>query len=677
MSIDTVSDLTPRVQYVAAAAQVAFDYPFPIFSDADLVVDVDGVTQTLTDDYTVTGEGDDTGGTVTFVSAMAGDEVVTIYRDMVLERSSDFPVNGAFSSSSFNDEFDRITLVHQDLAQQIRRCLRLPMTAEATDAEAELAPIANWLSKYVYISAAGVPEPAAGVSSVTLTQSVIGATLIPQSAAEVLAGITPAYYQYQPCDVRRYGADITGVLSSKTALESAIAVASAQTYGGTVHIPAGLYVWTGAITVPGNVSIRGEGVGTQLRPATDGFILLHNDTIGGKRIENFFMQCTAGSPTGHIGIDCVPSTTFGEKLFGVAFRDILILNFETGIYAKDVCHSVFDHVYVYGCKYGIQFIGQCISTDVVSSKIVRGVSLSSDGSRGIFVDHYTYSDAVARRPEAIRISNETLVFGFDENVYVFRCLVFSATNCDIDYSVNYGFRISDVTGGCTIADNWIAGTNDADGTPKLIAIDDFATPNSAPVLIDNNYLNCSGTEKDNTYAIRLGQYRVACRVTNNVVVANCVQYALYIDGDGSLQHYIERNTLNGITHSLWQVAGYGHSFVRNIFNGPINRTSLTSNPDVFDHNTGTAATGCHIGVTVPSGAGPASYSAVTLGMAAAPVTASPGNLRMRVNAYQFAGTSTRGKVRGYWNSGTERVVVEWETALGADSGDTWIDMEPY
>ena len=43
-SIDTVNDIIPRVQYVAAVGETEFEYPFPIFEDADLVVDVDGTT---------------------------------------------------------------------------------------------------------------------------------------------------------------------------------------------------------------------------------------------------------------------------------------------------------------------------------------------------------------------------------------------------------------------------------------------------------------------------------------------------------------------------------------------------------------------------------------------------------------------------------------------------------
>ena len=164
MSIDTVNDLAPRVQYTATASQTAFDYPFPIFADADLVVDIDGTTKTLTTHYTVSGEGEDAGGTVTLLSACAGGEVVTIYRDMALERTSDFSQNSDFSSASFNDELDKIVLMVQQLSGRVNRALRVPMIAETTDDEAELSPMSSWLGKYIYIDANGVPTPAPGTS---------------------------------------------------------------------------------------------------------------------------------------------------------------------------------------------------------------------------------------------------------------------------------------------------------------------------------------------------------------------------------------------------------------------------------------------------------------------------------------------------------------------------------
>lgn len=63
-----VDDNGARIQYASAASQTVFDYPFEITADADLHVYVDGALKTLSTHYTVAGEGDDTGGTVTFLT---------------------------------------------------------------------------------------------------------------------------------------------------------------------------------------------------------------------------------------------------------------------------------------------------------------------------------------------------------------------------------------------------------------------------------------------------------------------------------------------------------------------------------------------------------------------------------------------------------------------------------
>jgi parallel beta-helix repeat protein len=299
MPIDTINDLTPRVQYVASAAQTDFDYPFPIFADGDLVVDVDGVTQVLATDYTVAGEGDDTGGTVTFLSGMAGNEVVTIYRDMSIERTTDFSQNGAFSSSAFNDELDRITLVQQDLAQQVRRSLRIPMTAEVTDAQAELSPLSNWLGKYVYINASGVPEPASVLSTgVTFTQATIGETLWPISTAETSAGLVAAdlneHYPYG--HILRYGTNSTpGTTSMSVAMQAA--VDQFEQGGAVPYVPkeAGVCNFSASVVLP-NLAIKIVGNGATL--TTTGALAngIFYQTNRGVLTEIEGFKCTGASP---------------------------------------------------------------------------------------------------------------------------------------------------------------------------------------------------------------------------------------------------------------------------------------------------------------------------------------------------------------------------------------------
>jgi hypothetical protein len=224
-SIDTVNDLPPRVQYIAAAAQTDFDYPFPIFEDEDLVVNVDGVDLALTTHYSVSGEGDDTGGTVTLVTPMDGDEIVTIYRDIAITRDTDMQQNGPWRSDTYNDEQDKIILILQQLEARIQRSLRLPIISEAADADLELA-VASWANMYLTFDADGVPTPAA-LSDTAMTQAIIGQLLYPLSTAEVLAGKTPSVFFYKHGHVRRWGATGDGTTDDSDAINDAISIGKA------------------------------------------------------------------------------------------------------------------------------------------------------------------------------------------------------------------------------------------------------------------------------------------------------------------------------------------------------------------------------------------------------------------------------------------------------------------
>jgi hypothetical protein len=228
-SIDTVNDLPPRVQYVASAAQTVFPYPFPIFQDADLVVYVDGVLKALDTDYTVDGEGDDTGGNITFVEAMDGDEIVTIYRDIAIDRDSDVSQDGPWSSVAYNDELDKIILILQQLKANFKRSLRIPIIAEVDDADIELDP-ASFAGMYLSFDADGTPVPAA-LSATTFTQDTIGQLLYPRTDAEIAGGALPVDFAKEPGDVCRYADNTT---PGTTDMSAALAAASDQAANGGV-----------------------------------------------------------------------------------------------------------------------------------------------------------------------------------------------------------------------------------------------------------------------------------------------------------------------------------------------------------------------------------------------------------------------------------------------------------
>ena len=168
-SIDNVQDITPLVRYVATSSQTAFTYPFPIFQDSDVIVDQDGVTLTLTTDYTVSGEGEDNGGTVTLVVGATTGDIITIYRDISVERDTDYLSNGPWSSTATNNEFDKIILILQELENRIGRCIRFPITSTTTNAEAEMTPESSYLGKFLKIAATGELTAAAVNTSDVVT----------------------------------------------------------------------------------------------------------------------------------------------------------------------------------------------------------------------------------------------------------------------------------------------------------------------------------------------------------------------------------------------------------------------------------------------------------------------------------------------------------------------------
>jgi parallel beta-helix repeat protein len=79
-----------------------------------------------------------------------------------------------------------------------------------------------------------------------------------RTAAEAAAGIAPTNYSYSPGDVRRYGADPTGIQNSSTSLTNALLSNS------SVYIPAGAYSFTqqSPFGVRSGQTVFGDGAAT-------------------------------------------------------------------------------------------------------------------------------------------------------------------------------------------------------------------------------------------------------------------------------------------------------------------------------------------------------------------------------------------------------------------------------
>ena len=124
MASITISDTSPRIQYTATASQTSFTVPFEFFNATDIKVihtSSGGVDTTLTyasspssvTQYSVSGAGETGGGSITLGAGATLNDTYTIYRDLPIARSTDFPASGQFPIETLNTELDKIVAMMQ------------------------------------------------------------------------------------------------------------------------------------------------------------------------------------------------------------------------------------------------------------------------------------------------------------------------------------------------------------------------------------------------------------------------------------------------------------------------------------------------------------------------------------------------------------------------------------
>lgn len=128
MTID-VSNNNPRVSYSLASgsSQAVFTVNFEFFNNADLNVYVDGDRKTEIDDYTVSG-GDGSTGTITFLQSVVGaanGSIITITRDIALERLTDFVFGQDINRAALNEQLDVIVAQIADVDDKASRAFQL------------------------------------------------------------------------------------------------------------------------------------------------------------------------------------------------------------------------------------------------------------------------------------------------------------------------------------------------------------------------------------------------------------------------------------------------------------------------------------------------------------------------------------------------------------------------
>lgn len=106
-----INDVYQRVQYSATTNQAQFPVPFPFFQNSYVFVWLNGVEMQMgggAGQYTIIGAGSPSGGTVTFITPLVANDIVTIEGKMPIDRTSIYsPTISNLTGSDLNTDFNR------------------------------------------------------------------------------------------------------------------------------------------------------------------------------------------------------------------------------------------------------------------------------------------------------------------------------------------------------------------------------------------------------------------------------------------------------------------------------------------------------------------------------------------------------------------------------------------
>jgi len=108
-----VSNQTPVDSYISNGSTVEYPFNFKILAEADLKLYYDGVEQLS--GFSITGVGEDEGGSVVLDVSPADEVIVRIQREVELNRETDYVEGGLIPTQTLDDDFDRLVMLSQDI----------------------------------------------------------------------------------------------------------------------------------------------------------------------------------------------------------------------------------------------------------------------------------------------------------------------------------------------------------------------------------------------------------------------------------------------------------------------------------------------------------------------------------------------------------------------------------
>jgi pectate lyase-like protein len=342
----------------------------------------------------------------------------------------------------------------------------------ATSASTSAAALGNQVHQYdsrAQAIAATIPAGIAYVKTMEFAAGSGGGGLFKRGVAIVATGADfrsadGAFWNLveKQINVRQFGAKGDVATDDTTAIQNALNAASSN--NGMVYLPSGNYKVTSTLTIAGEVSLIGDGVGATAITGT-GDILVLNFTGNGNMERIFAVGYQNASATNF----CVQTAINGRNFF----RDCFIWGGLYGLNSRGV-DGCFENCFIAGAatagghlsSSGANWYIRC-KFDDIGFTVGRGAVIA--GSGGIIENHFMQCDFSGSFPSGSLLiddgTNANLVTGFDACVFssqinILHCKAAQFTGCEIGAAVAVSNNaVAIFTGNYSFISQTISGTN--------------------------------------------------------------------------------------------------------------------------------------------------------------------------------------------------------------------------
>lgn len=356
------------ISYSGDGATTTFAYNFPIQSNTWLKVYVNGVLQTLTTNYSVTGVNVISGGNVIFTSAPDSDTTILITRTNVpLTQLTDYIQGDSFPAESHELSLDKMVTAIQQINYNVGKSIRIPEYETNTMVLNAVSVRKNTVLGF---------DSNGNITYETMPEGSPVGTFIASGS-----GAVERTYQDKNRDfisVKDYIPTDVSPASENCSTYFQAAIDYATTIKAKVIIPAGTYLITESLSCPIGTQLEGE-TGYQYNrgfsqdplattilfqpDALSDLFVFDGTSYGGFRfhnsIKNLYIRGNSTNASGNSG--------YAFNLDGVIyanFENIGIDQFRYSFLCDGTINNRFSNVFCTGKSAAIQYAGNNETTDV-------------------------------------------------------------------------------------------------------------------------------------------------------------------------------------------------------------------------------------------------------------------------------------------------------------------------